>query len=68
MSLVGMLPALGHLVVRPSTSYEPRDPAQSALYHIVRDHFETFRVQAACLRDGDGLPRFVEQAFRDFLQ
>jgi hypothetical protein len=30
------------------------------LYQIVRDHFETFRAQAASLRDGDGLPRFVE--------
>jgi hypothetical protein len=30
----------------------------------VHDHFETFRVQAACLRDGEGLPRFVEQASR----
>ena len=68
MSLVGMPPALQHLVVRPSTSYEPWDPAQSALDHIVRDHFETFRVQAAYLRDGESLPRFVEQAFRDFLQ
>jgi hypothetical protein len=34
----------------------------------VRDHFETFRAQAASLRDGEGLPRFVEQEFRDFLQ
>jgi hypothetical protein len=34
----------------------------------VHDHFETFRVQAACLRDGEGLPRFVEQEFRDFLR
>ena len=52
----------------PSTSYEPRCPAQHALYQIVRDHFETFRAQAASLRDGEGLPRFVEQEFRDFLQ
>ena len=63
-----MPPALRHLVVRSSTSYEPRSPAQSALDHIVRDHFETFRVQAACLRDGEGLPRFVEQEFREFLR
>jgi hypothetical protein len=28
---------------------------------VVRDHFETFCVQAASLRDGEGLPRFVEQ-------
>jgi len=33
----------------------------------VRDHFETFRVQAAALRDGEGLPRFVEREFREFL-
>ena len=33
----------------------------------MRDHFETFRAQAAHLRDGQGLPRFVEQEFRDFL-
>lgn len=33
----------------------------------MRDHFETFRSPAAGLRDGQGLPRFVEQEFRDFL-
>jgi ribosomal protein S27E len=36
--------------------------------HVVRDHYETFRVQAATLRDGEGLPRFVEQEFREFLR
>ena len=35
---------------------------------MVRDHFETFRAQAAGLRDGEGLPRFVEQEFREFLR
>jgi len=55
-------------VAAPSTSYEPRCPAQSALYQIVHDHFETLRAQAATVRDGEGLPRFVEQEFRDFLQ
>ena len=55
-------------VAAPSTTYEPRCPAQTALYQIVRDHFETFRVQAARLRDGEGLPQFVEQEFRDFLR
>ena len=38
------------------------------LYQVVRDHFETFRSQAADLRDGEGLPRFVEQEFHDFLR
>ena len=52
----------------PATaSYEPRDPAQSILFQVVRDHFETFRLQAASLRDGEGLPRFVEREFREFL-
>jgi hypothetical protein len=46
-------------VSRPSPGYEPRRPGESVLYQIVRDHFETFRVQAATLRDGEGLPRFA---------
>ena len=53
---------------RPSATYEPRRPGDSVLYQVVRDHFETFCVQAASLRDGGGLPRFVEQEFRDFLR
>ena len=48
--------------------YQPRSPTQGVLYRVVRDHFETFRAQAAGLRDGEGLPRFVEQEFRDFLR
>jgi len=55
-------------VPAPSTTYEPRHPEHSPLYQIVHDHFETFRAQAGRLRDGEGLPRFVEQEFRDFLQ
>jgi len=35
---------------------------------MVRDHFEAFRAQAASLRDGEGLPSFVEQEVRRFLQ
>ena len=49
-------------MAEPSTTLEPRCPAQSALYQIVHDHFETFRAEAATVRDGEGLPRFVEQA------
>lgn len=50
-----------------SSTYQPRRPEQGALHQLVRDHFETFRAKAAHLRDGQGLPPFVEQAFRDFL-
>ena len=52
----------------PSAAYQPRNPAQGVLHQVVRDHFEIFRAQAASLRDGEGLPRFVEQEFRDFLR
>ena len=52
----------------PSTSYQPRQPAQGVLYQVVRDHFETFRAQAADLREGEGLPGFVELEFRNFLR
>jgi hypothetical protein len=55
-------------VAQPSSAYEPRDPTSTILYGIVRDHFETFRADAASLRDGEGLPRFVQQEFRDFLR
>jgi hypothetical protein len=55
-------------VAPPSTTYAPGDPTSSVLYGIVRDHFETFRAEASSLRDGEGLPRFVEQEFRDFLR
>ena len=51
-----------------SVSYERRSPETSLLARVVRSHFETFRTQAASLRDGEGLPRFVEQAFRDVLR
>jgi hypothetical protein len=37
-------------------------PSQGVVYQVVRDHFESFLGQAAGLRDGEGLPRFVEQA------
>jgi hypothetical protein len=29
---------------------------------VVRDHCETFRAEAASIRDEDRLPRFVEEA------
>jgi predicted RNA-binding Zn-ribbon protein involved in translation (DUF1610 family) len=34
------------------------------LYRVVRDHLETFCLQSASLRGGEGLPRFVEEEFR----
>jgi hypothetical protein len=45
-----------------------RNPSDSVVSTIVRDYFETFRAESARLRDGDGLPRFVEDEFRAFLR
>ncbi len=52
----------------PALAYQPRIPVQDVLYQVVRDHFEMFRVQAAGIRDGAGLPTFVEEEFRAFLR
>lgn len=51
----------------PSTSYEPKAPGQSALYRVVVDHLETFLAEAGRARNGERLPRFVEEEFRQFL-
>lgn len=37
------------------------------LHRVVREHLEAFLREAASRTDGDGLPAFVEQEFRDFL-
>ena len=63
----GTVLALHRAVSFPSLVYRPRRPDQEVLHRIVRDHYETFRAQASERRDGQGLPRFVERAFEDFL-
>ena len=55
-------------MAQPSSAYEARDPTSTILYGIVHEHFETLRARAAPLRDGEGIPRFVEREFRDFLR
>jgi hypothetical protein len=52
----------------PSGTYAPRNPAASVLYQVVRDHYHTFRAEASQLRDGEGLPRFVDDEFDAFLR
>jgi hypothetical protein len=49
-------------VTRPSLAYAPRRAADSVLYQVVRDHYETFAAEAASWREGDGLPRFIDEA------
>ena len=52
----------------PSGTYAPRDPAASVLYQVVRDHYHTFRAEASQIREGEGLPRFVDDEFDAFLR
>jgi hypothetical protein len=35
---------------------------------VVRDHFETFRAEAASVHELDGLPRFIDEGLRGFLR
>ena len=50
-----------------SSSYQRRSPEHEVLYGVVRQHFETMRLQARTLGGGEGLPSFVEREFREFL-
>lgn len=52
-------------MAQSSAQHEPRRPDGMVLYGVVRDHFETFRAETAGLRGGEGLPRLVEQEFRE---
>ena len=52
-------------LARPA--YGPRDAERGVLHTVVRAHLETFLREAAHRADGAGLPRFVEQEFRQFL-
>lgn len=51
----------------PSVDYTPRDPAADVLHGVVREHLQTFLAEAAHRRDGEGVPRFVEEEFHAFL-
>jgi hypothetical protein len=49
-------------------AYISHDPNASVLYTVVHEPLEAFRAEVARLRDGAGLPRFVEAEFRAFLR
>ena len=57
-----------HLDGEDPAECQPRKPSADRPAQVVRDHFETFRAQAAGLRDGEGLPRFVKHGFFEFLR
>jgi len=49
-----------------SLGYTPRDAEQTVLHQVVREHLETFLATTA-RADPGGLPAFLEQEFRGFL-
>jgi hypothetical protein len=59
-------PASAPHAARPP-GYLPRRPAETVLYPIVRDHLEAFLAHARETYER-GLPRYVEQAFRGYLE
>ena len=48
-------------------TYRPRDAEHTVLHTVIREHLETFLRETTERGDGAGLPRFVEQEFREFL-
>ena len=52
---------------RKTGIYRRRRPAESVLYPVVQEHLETF-LSLADDPTGNGLPRYVEQDFRKYLQ
>lgn len=49
-----------------SAGYTPRDATSTVLHQVVREHLESF-LATATRADPSGLPRFLEQEFRAFL-
>ena len=54
-------------VARASSTYRPRDAEHSILHTVIREHLERFLREVSDRGDSGGLPRFVEQEFREFL-
>jgi hypothetical protein len=49
------------------STYQPRDTEHSVLHAVIREHLEPLLREVTDRGDGHGLPRFVEQGFREFL-
>jgi Putative transposase/Transposase zinc-binding domain len=52
---------------RGRQTYVRRQPEQSVLHGVVREHLETFLAEARERGGGDGVPPFVERELREFL-
>jgi hypothetical protein len=52
---------------RARCTYVRRQPEQTVLHQVVREHLETFLAEARRRGGGEGLPRFVERELREFV-
>jgi Putative transposase/Transposase zinc-binding domain len=50
------------------TTYEPRDPSRTVLYHVIADHLETFLASCEADPDATGLPAYVQREFYAYVQ
>ena len=52
---------------RARCTYVRRQPEQTVLHRVVREHLETFLAEARLRGTGEGLPRFVERELREYV-
>ncbi len=51
------------------TTYRPRRPAETVLYRVVQQHFETWLMLATQSGlDYNAVPKYVEQTFHKYLE
>lgn len=55
-------------MARPQPVYRPRDAEHTVLHAVIGEHLEPFLREASGHGEGAGLPRFIEQEFREFLR
>ena len=49
-------------------AYQPRQPSETILYHVVAEHLETFLATVAADPTATGLPTYVKEEFYAYLQ
>src|SRR4051794_614623 len=49
-----------------SNSYRPRNPEDSLLFQVIRDHWKAF--EQLTEQEGKGLPRFVRDEFESYFR
>src|SRR5207248_9715723 len=50
------------------STYTPRDPSGTVLYHVIAEHLETFLASFHDDPEATGFPAYVERAFYDYLR